>query len=133
MCEPTCTEAFDPGASGSMLTHADTALLSRNSGHFLDFPWPRSPWLAHGSPLHGDQFSDPMGLLHGASCAPSTVLACSARIALRPPIPVRLILFLPRPLRLASQRLLFPSLIACLYPTGPPATPRRGPTGSSSA
>ena len=32
-------------------------------GIFLDFPWPGSPWLAHGSPLHGDWFPNPMGLL----------------------------------------------------------------------
>ena len=42
------------GTSGSTLTPADTSRPSRSSGHFPDFPWSGSPWLAHGSPLHGD-------------------------------------------------------------------------------
>ena len=63
--EPTCdlNQAIDPGISRSTLTPADTSRPSRSSGHFPDFPWPGSPWLAHGSPLHGDRFPNPMGLL----------------------------------------------------------------------
>ena len=64
--EPTCTQAIDPGISRSTLTPADTSRPSRNSGHFPDFPWSGSPWLAHGSPLHGDWFPNPTGLLLGA-------------------------------------------------------------------
>ena len=69
--EPTCTQAIEPGTSGSTLTPADTSRPSRCSGHFLDFPWPGSPWLAHGSPLHGDWFSTPTGLLLGPFGLPS--------------------------------------------------------------
>ena len=64
--ESTCTQTIDPGTSGSTLTPADTSRPSRGSGHFPDFPWSGSPWLAHGSPLHGDWFPDPRGLLLGA-------------------------------------------------------------------
>ena len=64
--EPTCTRAIDPGISRSTLTPADTSQPSRSSRHFPDFPWSGSPWLAHGSPLHGDWFPNPMGLLFGA-------------------------------------------------------------------
>ena len=69
--EPTCTQAIDPGTSGSTLTPVDTSRPSRCSGHFPDFPWPGSPWLAHGSPLHGDWFPNPTGLLLGAFGLPS--------------------------------------------------------------
>ena len=69
--EPMCTQANDPGTSGSALTPADTSRPSRCSGHFSDFPWPGSPWLAHGSPLHGDWFPNPKGLLLGAFGLPS--------------------------------------------------------------
>ena len=61
--EPTCTQAIDPGISRSTLTPADTSRPSRSSGHFPDFLWSGSPWLAHGSPLHGDWFPNLMGLL----------------------------------------------------------------------
>ena len=64
--ELTCTQAIDPGTSGSTLTPADTSQPSWSSGHFPDFPWPGSPWLANGSPLHGDWFPNPTGLLLGA-------------------------------------------------------------------
>ena len=64
--ELTCTQAIDPGISRSTLTPGDTSHPSRSSGHFPDFPWSGSPWLAHGSPLHGDWFPNPMGLLLGA-------------------------------------------------------------------
>ena len=64
-CELTCTQAIDPGISRSTLTPVDTSRPSRNSGHFPDFPWRGSPWLAHGSPLHGDWFPNPTGLLLG--------------------------------------------------------------------
>ena len=60
--EPTCTQAIDPGTSGSTLTAADTSRPPRRSGIFPDFPWSGSPWLTHGSPLHGDWFSNPTGL-----------------------------------------------------------------------
>ena len=69
--EPTCTQAIDPGISRSTLTPADTSRPSRSSGHFPDFPWSGSPWLAHGSPLHGDWFPNPMGLLLGAFGLPA--------------------------------------------------------------
>ena len=45
--------------------------LSRSSGHFTDFRWSGSPLLAHGSPLHGDWFPTPTGLLLGAVGLPS--------------------------------------------------------------
>ena len=65
--EPTCTQAIDPGISRSTLNSVDTSRPSRSSGHFPDFPWSCSPWFAHGSPLHGDWFPNPTGLLLGAS------------------------------------------------------------------
>ena len=73
--EPTCTQAIDPGTSGSTLTPVDTSRPSRSSGHFPDFPWPGSPWLAHGSPLHGNWFPNPTGLLLGAFGLPSMLLS----------------------------------------------------------
>ena len=69
--EPTCTQAIDPGISSSTLTPADTSRPSWSSGHFPDFLWSGSPWLAHGSPLHGDWFPNPMGLLLGAFGLPA--------------------------------------------------------------
>ena len=63
--------AIDPGISRSTLTPADTSRPSWSSGHFPDFPWSGSPWLAHGSPLHGDWFPHPMGLLLGAFVLPA--------------------------------------------------------------
>ena len=69
--EPKCTQAIDPGASGSTLTPVDTSWPSPSSLHFANFPWPGSPWLAHGSPLHGNWFRNPRGLLLGAICQPS--------------------------------------------------------------
>ena len=75
--EPTCTQAIDPGISRSTLTPADTSRPSRSSGHFPDFPWPNSPWLAHGSPLHGNWFPNPMGLLLGAFGLPALPMSHS--------------------------------------------------------
>ena len=69
--EPTCTQAIDPGISGSTLTPADTSRPSRSSGHSSDFPWSGSPWLAHGSPFHGNWFPNPTGLLLGAFGLPA--------------------------------------------------------------
>ena len=69
--EPTCTQAIDPATSGSTLTPADISRPSRSSGHFPGFPWSGSPWLAHGSPLHGDWFPNLTGLLLGAFGFPS--------------------------------------------------------------
>ena len=71
MSEPTCTQAIDPGFSRSTLTPADTSRPSQSSGHSPDFPWSGPPWLAHGSPLHGDWLPDPMGLLLGAFGLPA--------------------------------------------------------------
>ena len=65
------------GISRSTLTTADTSPSSRSSGHFPDFPWPGSPWLAHGSPLHGDRFPNPMGLLLGAFGLPALPMSHS--------------------------------------------------------
>ena len=75
--EPPCTQAIDPGISRSTLTPADTSRPSRSSGHFPDFPWPGSPWLAHGSPLHGDWFPNPRGLLLGAFGLPALPMSHS--------------------------------------------------------
>ena len=75
--EPTCTQAIDPGISRSTLTPADTSRPSRSSGHFPDFPWPGTPWLAHGSPPHGDRFPNPMGLLLGALGVPALPMSHS--------------------------------------------------------
>ena len=74
---PKCTQAIDPGISRSTLTPADTSRPSRSSGHFSDLPWPGSPWLAHGSPLHGDWFPIPMGLLLGAFGLPALPMSHS--------------------------------------------------------
>ena len=75
--EPTCTQAIDPGNSRSALTPADTSRPSRSSGHFPDFPRPGSPWLAHGSQLHGDWFPNPRGLLPGAFGLPALPMSHS--------------------------------------------------------
>ena len=75
--EPTCTQAIAPGISRSTLTPADTSRQSRSSGHFPDFPWSGSQWLAHGSPLHGDSFPNPTGLLLGAFGLPANPLSHS--------------------------------------------------------
>ena len=64
--EPTCTQAIDPETPGSTLTPADTSRPSRCSGHFSNFLWRGSPWLALGSQLHGDWFPNATGLLLGA-------------------------------------------------------------------
>ena len=74
---PTCTQAIDPGFSRSTLTLADTSRPSRSSGHSPDFPWSGSPWLAHGSRLPGDWFSNPTGLLLGAFPLPSNPMSDS--------------------------------------------------------
>ena len=70
--EPTFTQAIDPGTSGSTFTPADTSRLSCSSGHFPNFPWSGSPWLAHDSPLHGDWFSNPTRLLLSILRLPSS-------------------------------------------------------------
>ena len=75
--QPTCTQAIDPGFSRSTVNPADTSRPSRSSGHFPDFPWPGSPWLAHGSPLHGDWFPHPMGLLLGPFGLPALPMSHS--------------------------------------------------------
>ena len=75
--EPTCTQAIDPGISRSTLTPADTSRPSRSSGHFPDGPWPGSPWLAYGSPLHGDWFPNPMALLLGTFGLPALPMSLS--------------------------------------------------------
>ena len=143
--EPTCTQAFDPGTSGSTLSPADTSQPFRSSGHFPNFPWPGSPWLAHGSPLHGDRFPNPTGLLLSILRLPSSPgsqprdvsFPCatsrhpSRRIPRVPCLPILLGLSCgpsPTPFSVPSPS----PFIACLYPTGPPATLWRGPTGSSS-
>ena len=122
--EPTCTQAIDPGISRSTLTPADTSRPSRSSGHFPDFPWSGSPWLAHGSPLLGDWFSSPTGLLLTAFGLPALPMSHSP---------------LPHPGSgpfPASHGLPTPSgrcpIIPYLELTGSPATLWRGPTGSSS-
>ena len=76
--EPTCTQAIDPGTSASTLTPADTSRPSRSSGDLPDFLWPGSPWLAHGSPLHGDWSPNPTGLLLGAFGLPSHPMSHSS-------------------------------------------------------
>ena len=76
--EPTCTQAIDLGISRSTLTPANTSRPSRSSGHFHDFPWSGSPWLAHGSPLHGDWFPHPTGLLLGAFGLPAHPMSHSS-------------------------------------------------------
>ena len=75
--EPTCTQAIDPGISRSTLTLADTSRPSRSWGHFPDLPWSGSAWLACCSPLHGDWFPDPTGLLLGAFGLPAHPMSLS--------------------------------------------------------
>ena len=76
--EPTCTQANDLGASGPTVTPANTSRPSRCPGHFPNFLWSDSPWLANGSPHHVDWFLNPTGLLLGAFCRPiSPALICS--------------------------------------------------------
>ena len=133
--EPTCTQAIDPGISMSTLTTADTSRPSRSSGHFPDFPWPGSPWLAHGSPLHGDWFPNPMGLLLGAFGLPTLPMSHS-------PLPhpgTGPFSWTPYPFSplCGPSHTPFPApspcpCIPCLYSGGSPATLWRWPTGASS-
>ena len=77
------------------------------------------PWFTS----HGDWSPSPTGLLLGAFCRPLfPALFCSHPRDV--PFPVATSLHWPSPC--------VPSCIPCLYPTGPPATQWRGPTGSSS-
>ena len=136
--ESTCTQAIDPGISRSTLTPADTSRLSRSSGHFPDFVWPGSPWLAHGSPLHGDWFPNPMGLLLGAFGLPAHPMSHSPLP--HPgtgPFPASR--GLPTPSGRCVALATCPSpprspcpFIPCFYPTGSPGTLWRGPAGASS-
>ena len=143
--EPTCTQAIDPGGSGSPLTPADTSRPSRSSGHFPDFPWSGSPWLAHGLSLHGDWFPNPTGLLLSILRLPSAPGSQPRDVPFpcaTSPHPSRPITRVPRlPILLglwcgpSPTPFSVPSLspfIPYLYPTGPPATLWRGRTGSSS-
>ena len=136
--EPTCTQAIDPGISRSTLTLADTSRPSRSSGHFPDFPWPGSPWLAHGSPLHGDRFPNPMGLLLGAFGLPALPMS-HFLFATSRHRPVPCVPWTPYPVGpwCGPSHTPFPApspcpFIPCLYPTGSPATLWRWPTGASS-
>ena len=122
--EPTCTQAIDPGISRSTLTPADTSRPSRSSGHFPNFPWPGFPWLAHGSPLHGDWF-------------PNSHVPFPFASSLHRPVPS--VPWTPYPVGplCGSSHTPFPApspcpFILCLYPTGSPATLWRWPTGASS-
>ena len=133
MREPTCTQAIDPGISRSTLTPADTSRPSRSPGHFPDFPWPGSPWLAHGSPLHSDWFPNPMGLLLGAFGLSALPFASSRHR------PVPSVPWTPYPVGplCGPSHTPFPApspcpFVPCLYPTGSPATLWRWPTGASS-
>ena len=143
--EPTCTQAIDLGTSGSIFTPADTSRPSRSSGHFPDFPWSGSPWLAHASPPHGNWFRNPTGLLLSILRLPSppgsrprdVPLPCatfrhpSRPIPRVPCLPSLLVLSCvpsPTPCSVSSPSPFIPSL----YPTGPPATLWRVPTVSSS-
>ena len=143
--EPTCTQAIDPGTSGSALTPADTSRPCRSSGYFPNFPWPGSPWLAHGSPLRGDWFPNPTGLLLSILRLPSfpgsqpcdVPFPCATSRHPSWPIPRASGLPILLGLLCAPGHTLFsvpsPSpFLLCFYPTGPPATLWRGPTGSSS-
>ena len=145
MREPTCTRANDPGTSGSTLVPVDTSRPSGSSGHFPAFPWQGSPWLAHGSPLHGDWFPDPTGLLLRAFCQLSLCFIRHPEMSRSPllhpvtgPIPSSRAFPFSRGCGAALATLFSPSrplirsLVPCLYPTGPPATQWRRPTGSSS-
>ena len=136
--EPTCTQAIDPGISRSTLTPADTSRPSRSSGHFPDFPWSGSPWSAHGSPLHGNWFPNPTGLLLGAFGLPFPFhvpfLYATSRHRPVPSVP-----WTPYPVGPlcgpSHTPFSVPSpcpIIPYLNPTGPPATLWRGPSGSSS-
>ena len=133
--EPTCTQAIDPGISRSTLTCANTSRPSGSSGHFRDFPWSGSPWLAHGSPLHGAGFPIPRG------CCLALMSPCPSHVpfpfASSLNWPVCSVPWTPYTVRLSGpSHTPFPApspspIIPCLYPTGSPATLWRGPTGSS--
>ena len=142
--EPTCTQAIDPGTSRWTLTPEDTSRPSRNSGHFSDCPWSGSPWLAHGSPLHGDWFPNPAGLLISILRLPSSPgsqprdVPFPCATSNHPSRPVPRVPRLPILLGLwcspSHMPFSVPSpspFIPCLYHSGPPATLWRGPTGSS--
>ena len=135
--EPTCTQAIEPGFSGSTLTPADTSRPSWSSGHFPDFPWSGSPWLAHGSPLHGDWFPNPMGLLLGGFGLPALPMSHSP-MPHPGTSPFSSVPWTPYPARplCGSSYMPFPApspcpFIPCFYSTGSPATLWRWPTGAS--
>ena len=120
--EPTCTQAIDPGISRSTLTPADTSRPSRCSGHFPDFPWSGSPWLARGSPLHGDWFPTPTGLLLGAFGLPSHPVSHSAMPhPVTGPFPASL--GLPTPPGCCAALAPRPSLSRPLFPSSRVSTP----------
>ena len=135
--EPTSTQAIDPGISRSTLTPADTSRPSRSSGHFPELPWSGSPWLANGSPVHGDWFPNPTGVAwRFRSPCPSHVPFPFASSRHRP---VPSVPWTPYPVGplCGPSHTPFPApspcpIIPCLYPTASPATLWRGPTGSSS-
>ena len=130
--EPTCTRAIDPGTSGSTLTPVDTSWPSRSSGPFLTsrgqapHGWPMvHQSMATGLPIQRgccstSYFPLPhpvthLGLLPASRAFPFSCSCCATLATLS-----------------SWSRPLFPSLIPCFYPTGPPATLWRGPTGFSS-
>ena len=126
------------GSEGQPSAPGDTSRPSRSSGHFPDFPWPGSPWLAHGSPLHGDQFPNPMGLLLDAFGLPALPMSDFPFASSRPR-PVPSVPWTPYPVGplCGSSHTPFPAPSPCpfipwLYPTGSPATLWRWPTGASS-
>ena len=118
--EPTCTQAIEPGFSRSTLTPADTSRPSRSSGHFPDFPWSGSPWLAHGSPIHGDWFPNPIGLLLGAFGLPALPMS---RFPLPHPGPFPASHGLPSPSGLCVALATRPSPPRPLVPTSRVYTP----------
>ena len=131
MREPTCTSAIDTGISRSTLSPADTSRPSRCSGHFPDLPWSVSPWLAHGSPLHGDWFRNPTGLLLGAVGLPSHPMSHSPMShPVTGPLPASR--GLPTPPGCCAALATRPSLSRPLFPSSRVYTPlgRQQPCGA---
>ena len=118
-------------ANGGLPAHRYTPQVTPRWPRGSEPASPGSPWLAHGSPLDGDWFPNLTGLLLGTFGLPSHPMSCSpSPHTFTGPIPASRGFPIPWGRCVAPAPI--PSLIPCLYPTGPPATPWRGPTGSSS-
>ena len=144
--EPTCTQALDPRTSGSTLTPADTSRPIGAQG-FLPTSRGQAPhgWpmvhhsMATGFPIQRSCCSvfsaSPRPLFRNPATSPSASPHSVTHLGLFPAswaFPLSRGCCAALATLSSRSRPLYRSLIPCLYPSGPPATIWRGPTGSSS-